>query len=63
MKTKKIPVYKKDCFAYIRAETCGALSHMKCKNCSFYKNKFEVDKITKRLINEQKEVLQKEKRS
>mgnify|MGYP000853260293 CR=1 FL=1 len=63
MKIKKIPVYKKDCFAYIQAEVCGALSHMKCENCSFYKNRFEVDKITKKLINEQKELLRKEKRS
>lgn len=63
MKTKRIPVYKKDCFAYIQAEICGALSNMKCESCSFYKNRLEVDKITKRLINEQKEVLQKEKRS
>ena len=61
MKIKKISVYKKDCFAYIRAKICGALSDMKCESCSFYKNRFEIDKITKRLINEQKAVLQKEK--
>ena len=61
MKTKRIPVYKKDCFAYIQAEICGALSDMKCENCSFYKNRFEVNKITKILIDEQKAVLQKEK--
>lgn len=62
MKIKKIPVYKKDCFGYIQAGVCGALTDMNCENCSFYKNRFEVDKITKELINEQKELLRKEKR-
>ncbi len=61
MKIKKIPVYKKDCFAYIRGGICGALSDMKCENCSFYENKFEVNRITKKLINQQKAILQKEK--
>ena len=61
MKTKKIPMYKKDCFAYIQVGVCGALTDMNCENCSFYKNRFEVDKITKELINEQKEALRKEK--
>ncbi len=37
---------KKDCFAYIKKgnkEECHALTELDCKNCRFYKSKYEVE--------------------
>ena len=45
MKLEKINKPKEDCFAYKNANTCSALTEMVCtyKNCSFYKNRRDVD--------------------
>ena len=45
MKSKYVKEPMTDCFAYKDKYTCDALTEMVCtyKNCSFYKNRRDVD--------------------